>query len=71
MTVPDVWMRMAYRVEASSNNDNTVSMGLYAQPLIEINNLPRRIAARHEIAGMNQHILRFVAWLTQDRRTTW
>jgi hypothetical protein len=39
-----------------SGNDNLVSMGLFAQPLIEINNLARSIAERHEIAGMNQHV---------------
>jgi hypothetical protein len=39
-----------------SGNDNLVSMRLFAQPPIEINNLSRSIAERHEIAGMNQHV---------------
>jgi hypothetical protein len=39
-----------------SGDDNLVSMGLFAQPLIEINYLSRSIAERHEIAGMNQHV---------------
>ena len=33
-----------------------VAMRQFAQPLIEINNLSRRIAERHEIAGVNQHV---------------
>src|SRR5579859_1651137 len=37
-------------------DDNLVPVGLFAQPLIEIDNLLWRTAECHEIAGMNQHV---------------
>jgi hypothetical protein len=39
-----------------SGNDNLVSVGLSAQPLIKINNLSRSIAECHKIACVNQHV---------------
>jgi hypothetical protein len=37
-------------------NDNLLAMVLFAEPSIEIDNFLRRIAERHEMAGVNQHV---------------
>jgi len=37
-----------------ARDDHLIQMGLFAQPLIEFDNLLRPIAECHEIAGVNQ-----------------
>lgn len=49
------WMALEHQIMISSD-DNLVPMGLFTQPVIEIDNFLRCVTECHEVPGMNKHI---------------